>query len=72
MNLGVDSRYRAHELGFGYLCRSGDALRLRGFLVEPAEIQSFLMTHPAVHTAQVVGVTLPERGDIAVAFVTSR
>lgn len=75
----VDGWFRSGDLGyledsssFVYLCRSGNALRLRGFLVEPVEIETFLMTHPAVHTAQLVGVTLPEDGDIAVAFVTLR
>jgi acyl-CoA synthetase (AMP-forming)/AMP-acid ligase II len=75
----VDGWFRSGDLGylqdsssFVYLCRSGDALRLHGFLVEPVEIENFLMTHPAVHTARLVGVTLPEHGDIAVAFVTLR
>ena len=55
--------------GFTYLCRNSDALRLRGFLVEPAEIEQFLMSHPAVDTARVVGVKT-ERGDVPVGFVT--
>ncbi len=75
----ADGWFRSGDIGyldqsssFVYLCRSGDALRLRGFLVEPAEIESFLMTHPAVHAAQIVAVDLPGRGDVAVAFVTLR
>ena len=51
--------------GFHYRCRAGDALRLRGFLVEPAEIESFLLEQDGVEGAKVVGA-----GGVAVAFVT--
>jgi fatty-acyl-CoA synthase len=54
---------------FTYLCRNSDALRLRGFLVEPAEIEQFLMSCPGVETARVVGVRT-EHGDAPVGFVT--
>jgi fatty-acyl-CoA synthase len=47
----------------------GDSLRLRGFLVNPAEIEACLMTHPSVAGAQVVGATRPGQGDVAVAWV---
>jgi len=53
--------------GFHYRCRAGDALRLRGFLVEPAEIESFLLEQDGVEGAKVVGA-----GGVAVAFVTLR
>ncbi|ALL77720.1 hypothetical protein AD006_24770 [Pseudonocardia sp. EC080610-09] len=43
--------------GVDYLCRMGDSLRLRGFLVEPAEIETRLADHPAVARTKVVGVT---------------
>ena len=43
------------EGSFHYRCRAGDALRLRGFLVEPAEIESFLMEQDGVDIAKVVG-----------------
>ena len=46
-----------------------DGLRLKGYLVDPGEIESHLMQHGAVAGAQVVGVTLPGEGDVAVAFV---
>ncbi|MCX7202365.1 MAG: AMP-binding protein, partial [Burkholderiales bacterium] len=55
--------------GFVYLARMGDSLRLRGFLVNPAEIESGLMQHAQVHGAQVVGVNVPGEGDVAVAYV---
>jgi acyl-CoA synthetase (AMP-forming)/AMP-acid ligase II len=54
---------------FVYVCRAGDALRLRGFLVEPAEIEQFLCEHPDVAAAKVVGVNAGDGADVAVAYV---
>jgi fatty-acyl-CoA synthase len=56
--------------GFVYICRAGDVLRLRGFLVEPAEIESRLSEHPAVDTAKVVGIRDDSGETNAVGFVT--
>ena len=42
--------------GFEYLARMGDTLRLGGFLVAPAEIESHLVRHADVEAAQAVGV----------------
>lgn len=55
--------------GFRYLARLKDSLRLKGYLVDPSEIEDFLCTHPAVDAAQVVGVHLEGEGDVAFAFV---
>ncbi len=73
-----DGWYRTGDLGcqevgqsFIYLARMGDSLRLRGYLVNPAEIETCLMEHPAVGGAQVVGVNRPGLGDAAVAYVVS-
>jgi fatty-acyl-CoA synthase len=55
--------------GISYVCRMGDVLRLRGFLVEPAEIEHRLAEHEAVQTAKVVGVRDAESAMQAVAFV---
>jgi fatty-acyl-CoA synthase len=55
--------------GLTFICRNSAALRLRGFLVEPAEIERFLMSLPGVELARVVGVKT-DRGDLAVGFVT--
>ena len=63
-----DLGYREGE-GFVYLARMGDSLRLRGFLVNPAEIERCLSEHPAVGGAQVVGVKRAGEGDVAVAYV---
>jgi acyl-CoA synthetase (AMP-forming)/AMP-acid ligase II len=82
----ADGWYRSGDLGylepdqdrepgggkaFRYLARMGDSLRLRGYLVNPSEIETCLMEHPLVSGAQVVGVNRPGVGDIAVAYVTS-
>ena len=64
-----DFGYTTAEDHFVYVARMGDALRLGGFLVAPAEIESQLQTHPAVDGAQVVGVETP-RGIRPFAFVT--
>src|SRR5690606_25672378 len=53
---------------FVYLARMGDALRLGGFLVDPAEIEHALASQPGVQNAQVVGITL-EGQPRAAAFV---
>jgi fatty-acyl-CoA synthase len=74
--LSADGWFRSGDLGrrtadggFEYLARLGDSLRLRGFLVDPAEIEQRLERHPAVALAQVVGVDRPGSGQVAVAFV---
>lgn len=55
---------------FTYEGRAGDALRLRGFLVQPSEIELFLVGHPAVEMVKVVGTERDGR-QVAVAFVTA-
>jgi acyl-CoA synthetase (AMP-forming)/AMP-acid ligase II len=59
-----------HDGAFVYLARLGDALRLSGFLTDPAEIEQRLVDHAAVTGAQVVGAPSPRGGDAAIAFVT--
>jgi fatty-acyl-CoA synthase len=54
--------------GVVYRSRGDDALRLRGFLVSPREIEEYINSHPLVDTTQVVGASTHD-GDIAVAFV---
>jgi fatty-acyl-CoA synthase len=63
-----DLGYSTAENAFVFLARLGDAFRLGGFLVSPAEIEDVLQTHPAVAGAQVVGVDTPG-GTKAFAFV---
>ncbi|GAA4553830.1 AMP-binding protein [Pseudonocardia xishanensis] len=56
---------------FAYFCRMGDALRLHGFLVDPAEIEVRLAAHPDVHTAKVVGVPSASGATVAIGFVVA-
>jgi fatty-acyl-CoA synthase len=70
-----DGWYRTGDLGFTcrdgsfvFLARIKDSLRLRGFLVDPLEIEERLCAHEAVRAAQVVGVP-GDDGEVAVAFV---
>ncbi|HUX24300.1 MAG TPA: AMP-binding protein, partial [Burkholderiales bacterium] len=58
-----DGWFRSGDLGyttadgrFVFIARLGDALRLSGFLVSPAEIEDVLQQHAALRAAQVVGV----------------
>lgn len=55
--------------GYTYVCRMGDVLRLRGFLVDPAEIEHRIAEHDGVHLTKVVGVTGGGGYTEAVAFV---
>jgi len=59
----------AQDDAFVFVSRIGDGLRLRGYLVDPSEIETFLCRHPVISAAQVVGVRLEGEGDVAVAFV---
>ena len=62
----------ADESSFVFLSRMKDSLRLRGYLVDPAEIETFLAMHESVEAAQVVGVHREGQGDVAVAFICPR
>jgi fatty-acyl-CoA synthase len=71
----ADGYFRTGDLGYStadnafvFLTRLGDAFRLAGFLVSPAEIEDVLQAHPSVAGAQVVGVDTPG-GPKAFAFV---
>jgi acyl-CoA synthetase (AMP-forming)/AMP-acid ligase II len=74
-SLTSDGWFRTGDLAYAqgdafvFVSRIGDGLRLRGYLVDPAEVELFLCRHPAISAAQVVGVRLEGEGDVAVAFV---
>lgn len=53
-----DIGYLREDGGFVYLSRQGDAIRLAGFLVNPAEIEDVICGLPGVAEAQVIGVDL--------------
>jgi fatty-acyl-CoA synthase len=50
--------------------RIKDTFRVGGENVAPAEVEEVLLAHPAVATAQVVGVPDPRLGEVGAAFVT--
>jgi fatty-acyl-CoA synthase len=71
----ADGFYRSGDLGhtladgrFVFLTRMGDALRLGGFLVSPAEIEAAVQEVPGVAACQVVALPRAE-GLVPVAFV---
>ena len=47
-----------------------DMFRVGGENVAPAEVEEVLLAHPAVETAQVVGVPDARLGEVGAAFVT--
>lgn len=59
------------DRGFRYETRIGDSMRLGGFLVAPAEIETTLQELDAIDQAQVVAVDLPQ-GARPVAFVIAQ
>jgi fatty-acyl-CoA synthase len=70
-----DGYYRSGDLGstladgrFIFLTRMGDALRLGGFLVSPAEIEAVMQEAPGIAACQVVAVARAS-GLVPVAFV---
>jgi fatty-acyl-CoA synthase len=64
-----DLGYQQDERSFVFLQRMGDVLRLGGFLVSPAEIESRLQDHVSVDGAQVVGIDSAS-GTRPIGFVT--
>ncbi len=50
--------------------RTKDVFRVGGENVAPAEVEEVLLAHPAVATAQVVGVPDTRLGEVGAAFVT--
>lgn len=73
----ADGYFRTGDLGFTsadgsftFISRIGDAIRLRGFLVSPLEVESFIREHAHVDQCYVVGVDTHER-TVPVAFYTA-
>jgi acyl-CoA synthetase (AMP-forming)/AMP-acid ligase II len=59
----------------GYVTISGrvkEVVQVAGFSVFPAEIEGFLLTHPDVTQAAVVGAPHPQIGEVLQAFVVPR
>lgn len=57
----------------GYLYFNGrmdEVIKSRGIKVSPKEIEDFLLDHPAVQAAAVIGYTHPTQGQVPYAFVS--
>ena len=52
--------------------RLKDVFRVGGENVAPAEVEEVLLSHPAVATAQVIGVPDARLGEVPAAYVTLR
>jgi fatty-acyl-CoA synthase len=50
--------------------RLKDVFRVGGENVAPAEVEEVLLAHPAIETAQVIGVPDPRLGEVPAAYVT--
>ncbi|HXG15395.1 MAG TPA: AMP-binding protein [Calidithermus sp.] len=71
-----DGWFRSGDLGVrtaeGHVIFKGrlrEVLRISHYMVAPGEIEAFLMSHPAVHQAFVVGIPDPRTNEAAAAFV---
>ncbi|KAF0957187.1 class I adenylate-forming enzyme family protein [Rhodococcus sp. T7] len=51
--------------------RHTDMIKTSGINVSPAEVETFISTHPAVAEVAVVGADHPSRGEVVVAFVVA-
>ena len=63
-----DLGYLTEDGGFVFVARMGDAMRLGGYLVSPAEIEGHLCRHASIAAAQVVAAQTAQ-GPRPVAFV---
>jgi len=67
--LAGDLARRDHEGYFWFIGRADDVIKSAGHLISPFEIESSLMTHPAVAQAAVIGVPDAIAGQAVKAFV---
>lgn len=70
--------YRSGDLGkllpsgeMVYMGRSDDQVQIRGFRVEPGEVQSQLLTHPSITRAEVIAKTMHHGAVELVAYVVA-
>jgi fatty-acyl-CoA synthase len=71
-----DGSYRTGDLGFvdpdghfHFVARESDMIKSGGINISPLEVEAFLMGHPSVRLAGVVGLPDERLGQVAVAFV---
>lgn len=75
--LGGERAYRTGDLvsvvngELVYAGRVDDELKISGYRIDPAAVESVLLTHPAVREAAVIGQALPSGGHRLTAFVTT-
>jgi fatty-acyl-CoA synthase len=55
-----------------FRARLTEMIKTSGINVSPSEVEGFLCRHPGVESAAVVGAPHPARGEVVVAFVTTR
>jgi acetyl-CoA synthetase len=67
--LAGDLARRDREGFFWFIGRTDDVIKAAGHLISPFEVESALMTHPAVAQAGVIGVPDPIAGQAVKAFV---
>ncbi|MBW4051779.1 MAG: acetate--CoA ligase [Proteobacteria bacterium] len=70
--LAGDLARRDREGYFWFIGRADDVIKSSGHLISPFEVESALMTHPAVAQAGVIGVPDPIAGQAVKAFVELR
>jgi fatty-acyl-CoA synthase len=71
-----DGSYRTGDLGyfdedgyFHFVARASDMIKSGGINISPLEVETFLMEHPSVRLAGVVGLPDERLGQVAIAFV---
>ena len=57
---------------FWFVGRSDDVIKSAGHLIGPFEVESALLSHPAVAEAAAIGIPDPVAGDVVKAFVSLR
>ena len=70
--LAGDLARRDREGWFWFIGRADDVIKSAGHLISPFEVESALMTHPAVAQVGVIGIPDPIAGQAVKAFVELR
>nr|WP_235276773.1 hypothetical protein [Methylacidiphilum kamchatkense] len=65
-----DGAYKDKEGYFWIIGRIDDVINVSGHRIGSAELESALISHPAVAEAAVIGVPDPEKGEALIAYVT--
>jgi acyl-CoA synthetase (AMP-forming)/AMP-acid ligase II len=60
-------------MGLFYISdRLKEIIKVKGFLVSPAEVEAILLTHPEITDAAVIGVSHDQLGEVPKAFVVKK